>query len=71
MKKQFGILLVVAALVFGYFGYTKLDNSQAEIKVGDLEISARDSGSQQTAYILFGLAAVSLIAGFVVIREKS
>ncbi len=71
MKKPLGIILVIGALVLGYLGYTKLDSGKAEIKIGDLEISASDKDTKQEAYIYFGLAAVALIAGLMISRGKA
>lgn len=71
MKKPLGILLIIGALVLGYVGYTKLDSGKAEIKIGELEISAQDGKSKQEAYIFFGLGAVCLIAGLMISRGKS
>jgi hypothetical protein len=71
MKKPLGIVLIVAALALGYFGFTKMNNSKAGVKIGDLEISATDQGSNQEAYMLFGAAAVCLIAGLMVSRGKA
>jgi hypothetical protein len=69
MKQTIGIILVIAALAFGYFGYTKMENSKAGIKIGDLEISASDKSSNNEAYILIALGAVSLIGGFVMLSK--
>lgn len=70
MKKTIGIILILAALVFGYMGYTTLDNSKAEVSIGDLELSASDEGSKQTSYIYFGLGALCLIGGLVMVSRK-
>lgn len=70
MKRVLGIILILGALALGYLGYTKMDDSSAEIQIGDLEISADDKGSQQNAYIFFGLGAVALIAGLVLVRAR-
>lgn len=71
MKRTLGILLIVGALALGYLGYTKMEDSSAEVKIGDLELSAEDKGSQQNAYIFFGLGAVALIAGLMLSRGKA
>lgn len=71
MNKPLGIILIIGALVLGYLGYTKLDNSKADVKIGDLEISASDGKSKQESYIYFGLAAVALVAGLMISRGKS
>jgi hypothetical protein len=69
MKNPLGIILIVAALVLGYVGYDKMQNSKAGIKIGDLEISATDKSSNQTAYVFFGLGAVCLIGGLVIMSK--
>lgn len=71
MNKPLGIILIIGALVLGYLGYTKLDSSKAEVKIGELELSATDGESKQTAYIYFGIAAVALVAGLMMSRGKS
>lgn len=71
MKRILGVLLILGALALGYAGYTKLEDSGAEVQIGDLEISAQDKGSQQNAYVFFGLGAVCLIAGLMLSRGKS
>jgi hypothetical protein len=71
MKKILGLVLIVAALALGYFGFTKMQDNKAEIKIGDLELSATDEGSNQEAYLLMGAGAVCLIAGLMLSRGKS
>ena len=71
MKRLIGLILVIGALALGYLGYTKLNDSKAEVKIGDLELSAQDKGGQQTAYIYFGLGVVCLIGGLMAVRGKS
>jgi hypothetical protein len=66
MKQTLGIVLIIGALALAYFGYTHLESNKAELKIGDLEIEAKDESSNQTAYIYFGLAVVCLVAGFVI-----
>jgi hypothetical protein len=69
MKNPLGIILIIAALVLGYVGYDKMQNSKAGIKIGDLEISATDNSSNQTAYVFLGLGAVCLIGGLVIMSK--
>lgn len=72
MKQTIGIFLIIAALALGYFGYDKMQNSKAAIKIGDLEISASDKSSSESAYLLLGLGAVCLLGGIVMLsRGKS
>ena len=71
MKKLLSIILILGALALGYLGYTKMDEGKAEVKIGDLEITAQDDSSKQTAYIYFGLGALCLIAGLIMSRGRS
>ena len=71
MKRILSIIFIVAAVALGYYGYTKFNESSAEIKIGDLELSAEDSNSKQTSYLLFGMSAVCLIVGLGLSRSKS
>jgi len=71
MRKLIALILIIGALVLGYLGYHKMQDGRAEIKIGNLEISANDSSSNQESYVLFGLGAVCLIAGLVLSRGKA
>jgi hypothetical protein len=72
MKQVIGIILIIAAIALGYLGYDKMQNSKAGIKIGDLEISATNKTSNESAYLLLGLGAICLLGGVVLIsRGKS
>lgn len=63
MKNSIGIILFIAALIFGYLGYDKMQSRNAGIKIGELEISVTDKSSKNTEYLFFGLSAICLIGG--------
>ena len=69
MKQTIGIILVIAALAFGYLGYDKMQNSKAGIKIGDLEISASDKSSSTDSYLLFAVGAIALVGGMVMLSK--
>jgi hypothetical protein len=69
MKQIIGIILIIAAIAMGYLGYDKMQNSKAGIKIGDLEISASNKTSSESAYILLGLGAVCLLGGIVLLSR--
>lgn len=71
MKQTLGIILIVAALLLGYMGIQKLDDSGGTVNFLGIKITAQDEGAKQTGYIYLGLAAVSLIAGVSMLRKKS
>ncbi len=69
MKQIIGIILIIAAIAMGYLGYDKMQNSKAGIKIGDLEISATNKTSNESAYLLLGLGAVCLLGGVVLLSR--
>lgn len=69
MKQIVGIILLIAALAFGYLGYDKMQNSKAGIKIGDLEISATDKSSSNDSYIYFAIGAIALVGGMVMLSK--
>ena len=71
MKRLIGYILIIGALALGYLGYNKLQENKAEIKIGDLEISANAGDTKQEAYLMFGLGVVCLLAGMALSRGKN
>lgn len=70
MNKSLGIILIAAALFFGFMGINKLDQSGGTVNLLGIKISAQDEGAKQTGYIFLGLAAICLIGGVMVMRRK-
>lgn len=70
MRKVIGIILIIVAVALGYFGIQHFNSSTKEVDLGVVELSANDKGGQKTAYVEFGLAAASLIAGVVLLSQK-
>lgn len=70
MKQTIGIVLIIAALALGYLGYDKMQNSKAGIKIGDLEISATDKSTSNDGYVYFGLGAICLVGGMVMLSKS-
>lgn len=69
MNKGIGIGLIVLAIILGVMGYNTYDESTAAISIGELELSAEDSGGQGTAFLYFGLAIASLIGGLMMYKR--
>jgi len=63
MRSLFPVLLLVAGLALGFFGYVRYDDSGSSLSVGDIEISASDGKGRTESYLLFGLGAFCLLAG--------
>ena len=60
---------MILGLGLGVFGVTKLDNSEAGISIGGLEISAENESAKNQAYIWLGLGALALVAGVFQMRK--
>lgn len=71
MKSIVGIVLIVVAIVAGYQGIQKLDNTGAKIDILGAEISVQDKGSKEQAYIYLGVGVIALLAGLAMLRGKS
>lgn len=65
-----GVILIVGGILLGYFGYQKYDENKANVKIGDLEITAKDKGNTSMAYIMMGGGVVALIVGAVMLSRK-
>tara|TARA_R110000737_G_scaffold353463_1_gene405634 strand:- start:11380 stop:11625 length:246 start_codon:yes stop_codon:yes gene_type:complete len=70
MKKIVSILLVAGGIYLGYEGVTQLQNSSASLKVGKLELSAKNETSATTAYIYLGFGVLLVIGGVYVLRKS-
>lgn len=66
-----GVILLIGGIILGYFGYQKLDENKADVKIGDLELSAKDKDDSTSAYIMMGAGVVALIGGAVMLSRKS
>lgn len=71
MRSTLGIVLVIGGIVLGYFGFRKLDDNKADVKIGNLEISASDKKGSTDAWIMLGAGAVAVIGGSVLLARKS
>ncbi len=70
MKKAFGIILVVLALVLGYLGVTQVQESTSAVKVLGIELRAEDKGSKEAGFIQIGLGVVALVGGIYLLGKK-
>ena len=68
--KILGTVLLIAAIVLGYLGVTKVANSSSEVKVLGLEIDASNESGKEKGYMLIGLAVVLFAGGLYSINKK-
>ncbi|WP_315819464.1 DUF3185 family protein [Paraflavitalea speifideaquila] len=69
--RAISIILLIGGILLGYFGYQKYNDNKANIKIGDLELTAKDKGNTTMAYIMMGGAVVALLAGAIMLSRKS
>ena len=70
MRSILGIVLIVGGIILGYFGYQKIDDNKADVKIGDLELSAKDKKGSSNGWIILGGGVVAIIAGSVMMSRK-
>jgi len=70
MQKTIGIVLIVVAFVLGYTGINYLNEKKADVKIGDVEIKATSSDSNNKAYVYIGGGVLCLIAGVVLVARN-
>ena len=70
MRKAIGILLIIGALILGYFGINDLKDSSASIEVLGIEIGAKDTSAKEMVYVKIGLGVIALVAGVYLVGKK-
>ena len=70
MQKSIGLFLIIAAFGLGYFGFKNVNEKKAEIAIGDVKITAKESDTKTKGYVLLGGAALCLVAGVVLVARK-
>ena len=68
MKKAIGIVLVLAAVALGIYGYQQYDQHEADVSIGDIELSVENKDN--THLYLWIAGGVCLIAGIVTLSNK-
>jgi len=71
MQKVICLILIIVAAALGYFGFKNLNEKKAEVKIGDVKITAKESDTKTKGYAFLGGAAICLIAGVVMVSRKS
>jgi hypothetical protein len=71
MQKGIAVLLILASFALLYFGIRDLDEKKADVKIGDVEITASSHESNNKAYVLIGAGVICIITGVVLlVRTK-
>lgn len=70
MNTIIGILLIAGGIFLGYLGYDKLQASRADVKIGPIEISAKDKESTTGGYLMLGGGILAVVVGAVIMGRK-
>ncbi|MDF2186833.1 hypothetical protein [Paraflavitalea sp. CAU 1676] len=66
-----GVILLVGGIFLGYMGYNKYTENKANVKIGDLEITAKDQGNTTVAFIMMAAGLVGIVGGAVMLSRKA
>ena len=69
MQKTIGIVLIVVAFGLGYYGIKNLNQKEADVKIGDVEITAKSSESNSKGYVMVGAGVICLAVGAVLVAK--
>ncbi len=70
MNKIIGTILIILACGLGYFGISKVTNSEASVEIVGVELSATDEDRKTTGFIFIGIAVIGLIGGISMLGRK-
>ena len=70
MKAIIGIILIVAAIVLGYFGINQIQQSTNAVEILGVEIKAEDKGGKEIGYLQLGLGVVALVGGIYLLGKR-
>ncbi|HKJ44858.1 MAG TPA: hypothetical protein VJ991_03430 [Balneolales bacterium] len=68
MKNFIGVILILASIGLGFWGYKKYEKSRSEISIGKLELSAQKKDSSH--WIIWGAGGLSLVIGISLLASK-
>ena len=70
MKRLVAVFLIVFALLLGFEGIRKLDNSGGTVKFLGIKITAEDEGAKETSYVMIGLGVLCLAGGLMMMNRS-
>ena len=70
MRSLIGLILIIGGIILGYFGYDKYQNSSANVKIGNAEISIGNENDKTSSYIMMGGGVILVIAGAIMLSKK-
>lgn len=70
MKAIIGVILIVLAIILGYFGIQQIQQSSNAVKILGIELKAEDKGAKETGYLQLGLGVVALAGGIYLLGKR-
>jgi len=68
MKNIIGIILILASIGLGIWGYQKYEDSRSAITIGKIELTAQKKDT--THWIIWGAGGLSLIIGISLLASR-
>lgn len=68
--KIIGVILIIASLALGYFGYNKISESTNSVNIVGIKIEASDESGKTGGYIFLGLAVILFGGGIYTLRSS-
>ena len=69
-NKIIGVILIIASLVLGYWGYNKISESSNSVSLAGIKIEASDESGKKEGYMFLGLAAILFGGGVYTLRNS-
>jgi nitric oxide reductase large subunit len=70
MKKIIGLILLVGGIGLGVYAYNQSQDDKATLKIGDIELSAKDKKASNETLILYAVAGIAVLGGLGMVTRK-
>ncbi len=70
MKRGIAIALIILAVYLAFTGISKFSNSKTSVDVVGIEITAEDKQGTETSFLFLGLAILSGLGGFYLLKNN-
>lgn len=71
MKKALGIILIILAIVLGYFGVKGIQESGESVEILGIELSAENKQDKTIAYVELAGALLIFVGGVYLVGKKN
>lgn len=70
MKKIIGLILLVGGIGLGIFAFNQSKDDKATLKIGDIELSAKDKEASSQTIILYVISGIAVLGGLGMVSRK-